>query len=199
MSSMSLLARALLALGCLAVVATVHAADVAATAFPIAAGSLSLEAPEGFERVQPKSGMIEAEFAVPSEGDQPAGRMTVMGAGGSIEANIDRWCGQFIQPDGGVTKDKMSRKSLKVAGCSVTIVDIPGTYLDQPGGPFAGGPTVKRPGYRMLAAIVETPKGADGQSSNGNYFLKFYGPAATVERHAAGFQKMIEGMVPAGR
>ena len=88
---------------------------------------------------------------------------------------------------------------VRVAGCSVTIVDIPGTYLDQPGGPFAGGPTVKRPGYRMLAAIVETPKGADGQSSNGNYFLKFYGPAATVERHAAGFQKMIEGMVPAGR
>lgn len=199
MSSTSLLARVLLALGCLAAVVPAFAADVATTAFPIADGSLSLEAPEGFERVQPKSGMIEAEFAVPSEGDQPAGRMTVMGAGGSIEQNIERWCGQFIQPDGGLTKDKMSRKALKVAGCGVTLVDIPGTYLDQPGGPFAGGPTVKRPAYRMLAAIVETPKDADGQSSKGNYFIKFYGPADTVERHAAGFQKMVEGMVPAGR
>lgn len=189
----SLLASCLAALACLASVvsATATAADVA-TAFPIAGGSLSLEAPEGFERVQPKSGMIEAEFAVPSEGELPAGRMTVMGAGGTIEANIDRWCGQFTQPDGGETKDKVTKKAVKVAGCGVTIVDIPGTYLDQPGGPFAGGPTVKRPGYRMLAAIVETPE-------EGNYYVKFYGPAATVERHAAGFQKMIEGMVPAGR
>jgi hypothetical protein len=192
MCSPSLVARALLTLGCLAVVGPVPAADVATTAFPIAGGSLSLEAPEGFERVEPKSGMIEAEFAVPSAGDLPAGRMTVMGAGGSIEANIDRWCGQFTQPDGGQTKEKMTKKSVKVAGCGVTLVDIPGTFLDQPGGPFAGGPTVQRPGYRMLAAIVETPE-------QGNSFLKFYGPAATVERHAAGFQKMIEGMVPAGR
>ena len=191
MPSLPWIASGLAAIACLLSTAPAVGADVA-TAFPIAGGSLSLEAPEGFERVQPKSGMIEAEFAVPSEGELPAGRMTVMGAGGTIEANIDRWCGQFTQPDGGDTKDKVTKKSLKVAGCSVTIVDIPGTYLDQPGGPFAGGPTVKRPGYRMLAAIVETP-------AEGNSFLKFYGPATTVERHAAGFQKMIEGMVPAGR
>jgi hypothetical protein len=168
------------------------AAASAAEPFRIAAGSLSLDAPEGFERVEPKSGMVETEFAIASEGDLPAGRMTVMGAGGSIEANIDRWCGQFAQPDGGDTKEKVTRKSFKVAGCTATIVDIPGTYLDKPGGPFAGGPTVQRPDYRMLAAIVETPEA-------GNYFLKFYGPAATVEKHAAGFQKMVEGMVPAAR
>jgi hypothetical protein len=191
MPSLPLLASGLVTLACLLAIAPAVGADVA-TAFPIAGGSLSLEAPEGFERVQPKSGMIEAEFAVPSEGELPAGRMTVMGAGGTIEANVDRWCGQFTQPDGGETKDKVTKKSLKVAGCTVTVVDIPGTYLDQPGGPFAGGPTVKRPGYRMLAAIVETPE-------EGNYYVKFYGPAATVERHAAGFQKMVEGMVPAGR
>ncbi|MFM7138511.1 MAG: hypothetical protein ACKO1M_15825 [Planctomycetota bacterium] len=191
MPSLPLLASGLAAVACVFAIVPATAADVA-TAFPIAGGSLSLEAPEGFERVQPKSGMIEAEFAVPSEGELPAGRMTVMGAGGTIEANVDRWCGQFTQPDGGETKDKVTKKSLKVAGCGVTVVDIPGTYLDQPGGPFGGGTTVKRPDYRMLAAIVETP-------DEGNYFLKFYGPAATVERHAAAFQKMIEGMVPAGR
>jgi len=191
MPSLPWISSGLAAIACLLSIAPAVGADVA-TAFPIAGGSLSLEAPEGFDRVQPKSGMIEAEFAVPSEGELPAGRMTVMGAGGTIEANIDRWCGQFTQPDGGETKDKVTKKSLKVAGCGVTIVDIPGTYLDQPGGPFAGGPTVKRPGYRMLAAIVETPE-------EGNYYLKFYGPTATVERHAAGFQKMVEGMVPAGR
>jgi hypothetical protein len=115
--------------------------------------------------------------------------MTVMGAGGSVEANIERWCGQFSQPDGGSTKDKSSTKTLKVAGRDVTLVDIVGTYKDSPGGPFAGGQAIDRPEYRMLAAIVEGP--------DGNYFLKFYGPAATVEKNADGFRKMIEGMVPA--
>ncbi|MBM4021271.1 MAG: hypothetical protein FJ284_03355 [Planctomycetes bacterium] len=176
----------------LVVAGVATAADDAATAtaFEIAAGSLSLEAPTGFQRVRPSSGMVETEFVIPSPGDLPPGRMTVMGAGGSIEANIDRWCGQFVQPDGGETKARLARKELRVAGSKVTIVDIPGTYLDKPGGPFAGGATVKRPEYRMLAAIVETP-------AAGNYFLKFYGPVATLEQHAAGFRTMIEGMVPA--
>lgn len=174
------------------------AAPVAGQAFVIADGSLSLEAPEGFDRKRPSSGLVETEFAIPSEGkgadgaDLPAGRMTVMGAGGTVGANIDRWCGQFTQSDGVDTKQKMTTKAFKVAGSSVTVVDIPGTFLDQPGGPMAGGPTVKRPDYRMLAGIIETPEA-------GNYFLKFYGPAATVERHADGFKKMLEGMVPAAR
>ena len=163
--------------------------------FTIADGGASLEAPATWKRVQPKSGMVETEFAIPSEGKAadggplPPGRMTVMGAGGSVEANIERWCGQFSQPDGGSTKDKSSTKTLKVAGRDVTLVDIAGTYKDSPGGPFAGGQAIDRPEYRMLAAIVEGP--------DGNYFLKFYGPAATVEKHADGFRKMIEGMVPA--
>ena len=165
------------------------------TAFTIAGGAMSLEAPSGWRRVQPKSGMIETEFAIPSDAKGPAGetlpagRMTVMGAGGTVEANIERWFGQFAQPDGSPTKDKASTKKLRVAGRDVTLVDVSGTYKDAPGGPFAGGPTVERPGYRMLAAIVE---GADG-----NYFLKFYGPAATVEAHADGFRQMVESMVPA--
>jgi hypothetical protein len=166
-----------------------------AGAFTIADGALSLEAPAGWQRVQPKTGIVETEFSIPSEGNATdgaplaAGRMTVMGAGGSVEANIDRWCGQFTQPGGGSTKDASSTKKLKICGRDVTLVDITGTYQDSPGGPFAGGTTIQRPGYRMLAAIVEGP--------DGNYFLKFYGPAATVEKHADGFRKMVEGMVPA--
>ena len=120
------------------------------------------------------------------------GRMTVMGAGGSVEQNIDRWYGQFAQPDGSATKDKAATKKLSIAGCRVTIVDVSGTFKDMPGGPFAGGKPIERPGYRMLAAIVETP-------SQGNHFLKFYGPGETVAKHADGFRAMVEGMVPAAR
>jgi hypothetical protein len=161
-----------------------------AAAFTIADGSFSLAAPANWKRVPPKSRIVETEFEIPGAGDAAAGRMTVMGAGGTVEANIDRWVGQFSQPDGSDTKDKTTTKTLKVAGCTVTLVDIPGTYKDMPGGPFAGGKTIERPDYRMLAAIIESPEA-------GSYFLKLYGPAATIAQHADGFRKMIEGLVPA--
>ncbi len=202
MPACAALVRFLPALAGVVVVVSLSAAQAEApaeaSAFTIAEDSLSLEAPQAFVRVRPSSGMVETEFSIPSEGkgaddtDLPPGRMTVMGAGGSIQANIDRWCGQFTQPDGGDTKEKTTTKTFKVAGSSVTLVDIQGTYLDQPGGPFAGGHVVQRPAYRMLAGIVETP-------NEGNYFLKFYGPSTTVEKQAEGFQKMLEGMVPAKR
>lgn len=174
------------------------AAPAEGRVFVVARGGFSLEAPEGWERVQPKSQIVETEFSIPTEAKGadgkplPAGRMTVMGAGGTVDANIDRWYGQFTQPDGKPTKEKATTKKIDVAGCKVTLVDIPGTYKDSPGGPFAGGQVVERPDYRMLAAIVET-------GDRGNHFLKFYGPAATVGKHAAGFQKMVEGMVKAGK
>ena len=160
------------------------------TSFNIADGSFSLAAPGDWKQVQPRSRIVETEFQIPGDGDATTGRLTVMGAGGTVSANIERWRGQFTQPDGSDTKDRTSEKSIKIAGCSITLVDIPGTYRDMPGGPFAGGQAIQRPNYRMLAAIIQTPQ-------SGNYFLKFYGPAATVSKHAEGFQKMIEGLVPA--
>jgi hypothetical protein len=175
-------------------VASARQAEADARTFAIADGGFSLSAPEGWKRVQPKSSIVETEFAIPSEGEgEQPGRMTVMGAGGSVQANVDRWFGQFSQPDGSETKDKAATKKLKLAGCQVTIVDITGTYKDAPAGPFAGGKAVDRPDYRMLAAIVETPEGG------GNYFLKFYGPGKTVATYADGFRAMIEGLVAAGK
>ncbi|MFM8633558.1 MAG: hypothetical protein ACKOEX_01900 [Planctomycetia bacterium] len=166
-------------------------ADEGAT-FTIADGGFSLAAPAEWKRVPPKSRIVETEFQVPGAGDADAGRITVMGAGGTVAANLDRWYGQFDQPDGSSTKEKATTKSLKIAGCSVTIVDIPGTFKDMPGGPFAGGKAVDRPDYRMLAAIIETP-------GVGNFFIKFTGPAATVAAHADGFRKMVEGIVPTAK
>ena len=66
-------------------------AEADALAYTIADGGFSLAAPEGWKRVQPKSSIVETEFSIPSEGEgvQP-GRMTVMGAGGSVQANVDR-------------------------------------------------------------------------------------------------------------
>lgn len=157
--------------------------------YTIAEGRFELTAPGNWASKEPKVRIIDSEFEVPAaKGDDRPGRVTVMGAGGGIEANIDRWVAQFTQPDGSSSKEAAKIKKMTVAGQDVHLVDIAGTFLDKP--PFAGG-GVERKGYRMLAAIIETNQGG---KKTGNYFIKFVGPAHTVADNEAGFQKMIESL-----
>jgi hypothetical protein len=155
----------------------------AATPFAIGEGKLALTAPAGWKKVQPKSRIIEAEFEIPAaKGDEIAGRLTAMGAGGSIEDNISRWAGQFA---GEGVKPKVEKKT--VGGSEVHVVDLAGTYKDSPGGPFAGGKTVMREDYRMLGAIIVT-------KDAGNYFLKLYGPKATITENEKGFAALVDSL-----
>jgi len=39
----------------------------------------------------------------------------------------------------------------------------------------------------MLAAIIQT-------EANGNYFVKFYGPKATIDKNEKYFKKMLESL-----
>ena len=157
-------------------------------AISLGEGKFVLQAPEKWVRKEPRTRIVEHEFAVESKKGQDAGRVTVMAAGGSVEQNIDRWVGQFALPDGKKTKDKPKIEKKMIAGVPVHIVDIAGTYKDTPGGPFARGKTIDRANYRMLGAIIE------GGPSVGNYFIKFYGPQEIVKENEKAFQKMIESL-----
>lgn len=153
----------------------------------LAEGKIVLEAPKTWVRKQPKTRIIEHEFAVPAGGDsKEEGRFTVMGAGGGIEANIARWQGQFTQSDGSTTADKTKTQKLQVNGNEVHYVDISGDYKDS-AGPFNPAPAVTRPNYRMLAAIVVNEK-------LGQYFLKFYGPKDLVTANEKAFQDMVNSL-----
>lgn len=153
----------------------------------LADGKLVLQGPKSWQVKRPSSGIVEFEFAIPkAEGDETDGRMTVMGAGGSIDANVDRWRSQFRDADGKpLGKDGAKIDKRKIGGMDVVVVDLAGKYFDKPGGPFAPGPTVERENYRMLAAIVQT-------KNVGNYFFKFYGPQKTVSENEKPFLQMLE-------
>ncbi len=172
---------------CTLIVAWMTAASAAERKEPVVmrlGSGLTLTAPSAWLPRTPKVKIIEYEFAVPaSKGDRADGRVTVMTAGGSVQANIERWFGQFVQPDGSATRDSAKVEHKKIAGRNVHIVEISGTYRDAPG-PFA--PPIDRPGYRMLGAVIETEAG--------NYFIKFYGPDRTVTDHAKEFRAMLDGM-----
>jgi hypothetical protein len=156
----------------------------------LADGKILLTAPQSWARKTPRVRIIEHEFAVPvSKGDKEDGRVTVMGAGGTVEANLDRWIAQFSQPDGSETKNQAPEADRKktISGLDVQMIDLSGTFRDMPRPFDPNGGAVERPNYRMLAAVIASP-------TLGNYFIKFYGPRQTVSDHAEEFHKMIAGL-----
>ena len=144
-------------------------------------GALQLDVPASWQPKQPAVNLIEHEFVVPpAEGDTASGRVTTMQAGGSIQANVDRWKGQFkLAGDQAAKTDTLEVNELKIHR-----VDLRGTFLDRPR-PF--GPGTPRENYRMLGAVVET-------KANGLYFIKFYGPAKTVDQEEKHFDEMLHSI-----
>jgi len=149
-------------------------------------GGISAVLPKGWQPVAPSSSMRVAEYLLPGEkaGD---GTLAVFyfgrNQGGGLEANIERWYGQFSQPDGGSTRERTRRWEKQVHGMSVTLVDIKGTYS---GG--MGQTPGLLPEYRMLGAVVESPAGS--------FFFKLTGPEATVEKWAKSFDAYIDSVRP---
>jgi hypothetical protein len=106
------------------------------------------------------------------------------GQGGSVDANLDRWIGQFLQADGKSSKAAAKIVKRTIHGWPVTTVDVSGAYTGMGGPALQPGPAMS--GYRMLGAIVEGPQGS--------IFIKFTGPAKTVAANQAEFEKMLESL-----
>ena len=113
--------------------------------------------------------------------DALTARVTVMGAGGDVEANIARWKGQFQE-----SGRQFTEKELVVDKQKVHLVDISGTFLDRPAGPMMRGPATPRENYRVLGAIMSTP--------HGRYYVKMYGPRATVKHNEKAFHALVESL-----
>ena len=101
--------------------------------------------------------------------------MSVARAGGTPEANIQRWLAQFDSAG----KDTRTEKTVR--GLHATIVEVGGTYAGMGG---MGG--ASHPGWELLGAIVET-----GASS---YFFKMLGPAAAVKAAHASFDALLASL-----
>jgi hypothetical protein len=108
------------------------------------------------------------------------------GQGGSVEANVDRWVGQFLQADGKASKSAAKIMKRSVHELPVTTVDISGAYTGMGGPAVQAGPAVA--GYRLLGAIVEGPQGS--------IFFKFVGPAKTIAQNRTAFDEMIASLGP---
>src|SRR5438105_14491734 len=155
---------------------------------PAPAGGLAFTAPSAWHARPPASSMRVAEFVVPkAQGDVEDAEVVVYyfgGSGGTAEANIDRWIGQIQQPDGSPTRGSARRDTRTINGLKVSTVDVSGTYIAEvrPG----ASERVNKPGFRLRAAVVETPRGA--------YYIKMTGPARTVAAADRDFAALLASL-----
>ena len=153
----------------------------AATLLAESTAGLHWTAPAGW-KAGPAQAMRAATYAVAAApGDTTPSECVVYffgaGQGGSIEANIERWKGQFTSA-GKPAAATVSKRT--VHGVTMTTIDVAGEYSGL-GGPLAASKPVA--GYRLLGAIVEGP--------GGNIFVKFTGLAKTVVANAAKYDQLL--------
>lgn len=141
--------------------------------------NLQLAVPTEWTRGQPSSGMRLAEFSIPGPGG--AASLAVFrfpGGAGTVDANIERWVGQFKNEDGSKPTPIIAKR--EAANLKVTSVDVGGSFAgsNMPGAPAQPALTTAR----MFGLIVE----GDGDP----YFLKLVGAKTTLDRWAPSWEKL---------
>jgi len=137
--------------------------------------ALAWTAPARWKEAPNTSSMRLATYKIPrAPGDAEDPELSVTQAGGTPDANADRWIGQFdAAAQKSATRSIRTTPSFKIA-----IVEITGTYsggMDQ-----AGAKT----NWTLLGAIVPTP----GMS----HFFKMTGPAKSVAAARTEFLAMLD-------
>ncbi|MEP6800798.1 MAG: hypothetical protein ABJC07_02590 [Acidobacteriota bacterium] len=170
---------------------TFHRASVASSVFVFASAlALALEGsaagmlwavPAGWTAAAPRQ-MRVATYSIPAKaGGEPAecGVFSFgQRQGGSAKENIERWGAQFEGAPPPVSSIET------VAGMRVHRVQTSGTYLS-PGGPMMQSQG-KKPGYRLMGAIVEGPEGL--------VFFKCTGPAPAISGAQAAFDGLVRSL-----
>lgn len=155
----------------------------------LVASGLAYDAPADWTEKSSSSSMRAAVWEL--AGDDAPGEVVIFyfgeGGGGGVEANLDRWFGQFQQPDGSSTRDKATVTKRSVNGLELTIADIRGTFV----APVRPGAQQRNnnAGHRMIAAVVE--------GGQGPWYIRVIGPEATIEKWEASVDAFLSSLRPA--
>ena len=141
---------------------------------------LEWKAPARWQLVPNASTMRLATYRVPrAPGDPVDAELSIVQAGGTVEANADRWIGQFD-----ASGQKTAKRGIrKVGPLEITIVEVQGNYS---GG--MGKDSSPASGWALHGAIVSMP----GMPC----FFKLTGPAKTVLAASAEFDTLVESLAP---
>ena len=106
------------------------------------------------------------------------------GGGGGVKANLERWKKMIEPADGKKIDDVSKTEELTIGAVKATVLDATGTYTYKmrPFDPNEKGE--KRENYRLIGVVFESP--------NGPYFIRFIGPAKTVEANKKAFDHWLK-------
>ncbi|MEE2843563.1 MAG: hypothetical protein VX761_03555 [Planctomycetota bacterium] len=142
----------------------------------VTAKDIKLTVPTTWKQGELSNNLRTAQFEIPAvEGDKDAAELVVYffgGAGGGVNANLQRWAGQF-QSSG---KKQKTSEGKSTQG-KYYLIDITGVY-NKPIGPPIQRKTNPTAGYQMLGVVLVV-------KDKGNYFLKLTGPQKTVSHWAS--------------
>lgn len=149
--------------------------------------AITWQDPEGWQRVQPKSPMRAAQYAVPPvAGDSEPGEVTVFHfgsqMGGGVEDNISRWTGQFA----GVAPEAIERSSKSGNDLTHSFVQIKSGRFQGMSPMMGGAPSEPKDNYGLLGVVTEAP--------SGKYFFKMTGPSKTVAANKAAFEQLVDSI-----
>ncbi|HEY7153751.1 MAG TPA: hypothetical protein VH575_07310 [Gemmataceae bacterium] len=142
--------------------------------------------PGDWKEEAPANRMRFLQFRLPKKGDdkEDAEIVIFQKLGGGSKANVERWKGMFVPPEGKKIDDVAEVKEIKIGDRPATYLDVRGTYKVrlQPFNPRSK--EEKKPNYRMLAIYFEGPKEP--------YQIRLTGPAKTVEAYKKGFDEWLK-------
>jgi hypothetical protein len=149
----------------------------------VASAQLAWDAPKSWGRSDKPSPMRKATYTLPKQpGDMDAPELAISVAGGTVDANVDRWVQQFDED----AKATLKKSTRKVGPYDVTIAELKGTWN---GSGMTGGGVPPKHGYRMIAAIVPV-------SDDGKWFFKLIGPEKSVEAARGEFDAFVNSIRP---
>jgi hypothetical protein len=156
---------------------------------PVELEGLKSTAPAGWKKEEPtaqQKNFRKYQFRIAkADGDKEDAEVVVFffgpGGGGSKDANLTRWKGQFKPPAG----EQAKVKEFRVGDAAVTVLDLTGTYLFKVGGPFnPNAKTEEKPDYCMLGVIFDC--------KGGPYYMRLLGPTKTVAAHMKEFDDWLK-------
>jgi len=138
--------------------------------------------PSEWTSTPPSSKMRAAQFRVADDAELIIFYFGKGGAG-SVDANLDRWLGQFTKPDGSPAKDTAKIEHPTIAGQPATLVFVSGHYVAEA---MPGRDAIDKQDQALFAAIVASPEGP--------YFFELKGGKPAVDANAARFRAFLESL-----
>ncbi len=146
---------------------------------------LEAHVPAAWTMVPPATDKRLAQFKISTPGEGMTAEIIVYyfgkGEGGTAEANIERWQGQFVATEKHPVTPAISR--FQSNGMAVTTAELNGAYARGIG---VGPVGVPKPDQTLLAAVVETPEG--------NLIIQLHGKAASVSAQKEAFLAFVRSI-----